>query len=583
MSVQYYHYFGFPQSSNFPLPRKLQDPLVRVSRGSSESLVIWQGQEGEVTKEHRLYGEGFSMQAITLTDMLLASANARAFRYETLIGGRLQEVELYSPSLPVWQLADVKGGYAPDRLMALKKFYSGNDVYAGFPGPLEPNSKRNDQFSGYSGDDVFTGYGDDGVIGDLFYGGNGIDTAVYRQSSSNYDIRESFTVWDPVNESASRWGIVIRDLSGLDGKDQLVDVELLRFPDVTLDLRQYVPSHVESHRWGSEYVLVKSSGWEDARVKALEMGGDLVVIDSLEEQEFIQETFSERLWIGLRSVFDDEVYTWVDGQPLTYTNWQNGVTPEAWRPQYVGMQIDAGDLGGTYGTWDTYDNDNGSYRYGLVEFKVVIGTNEPDFLVGSPKSERIASKAGDDGIIGSIGDDIIDGGSGVDSVRYPLSLAQVSFFRSSDVEVVLQATSWSDRLINVERVVLSGGSVALDLDGNAGVAATMIVTAFGTDHLRTLGSIGVGLVDKGATADDLAEMIVQNRLLPTRTNAEFVSHVVKNLMGRNPTQSESRALLDQIDSGILTQASFLVSASKTDHAVNLVGTLLLDGVALPLS
>uniref|UniRef100_A0A2I4D902 C-type lectin domain family 12 member B n=1 Tax=Austrofundulus limnaeus TaxID=52670 RepID=A0A2I4D902_AUSLI len=67
--------------------------------------------------------------------------------------------------------------------------------------------------------------------------------------------------------------------------------------------------------------------WERSRENCHEMQADLVVIDSLEEQEFINNhttTYSDQAhgyWIGLSSRSMTETWTWVDGSNVTVTFW----------------------------------------------------------------------------------------------------------------------------------------------------------------------------------------------------------------------------------------------------------------------
>ena len=71
--------------------------------------------------------------------------------------------------------------------------------------------------------------------------------------------------------------------------------------------------------------------WGAARVRCLEMGGDLVQIDDAAENEFLTNLVSReskasvhsgaRLWIGLSYRGDDD-WRWIDDAKLSYTNWQ---------------------------------------------------------------------------------------------------------------------------------------------------------------------------------------------------------------------------------------------------------------------
>jgi serralysin len=53
----------------------------------------------------------------------------------------------------------------------------------------------------------------------------------------------------------------------------------------------------------------------------------------------------------------------------------------------------------------------------------------------------------------------------------------------------------SDTLVSMERIQFSDKNYALDLDGNAGVAAKAIITCFGQDSLDSYMSAGLTFAD----------------------------------------------------------------------------------------
>ncbi|MEM1322250.1 MAG: lectin-like protein [Bacteroidota bacterium] len=53
-------------------------------------------------------------------------------------------------------------------------------------------------------------------------------------------------------------------------------------------------------------------------------GGYLVAINSVEENNFISANITERVFIGLSDAQTEGAFAWVNGDPLTYTNWNAG-------------------------------------------------------------------------------------------------------------------------------------------------------------------------------------------------------------------------------------------------------------------
>ncbi|XP_041857233.1 CD209 antigen-like protein C isoform X1 [Melanotaenia boesemani] len=70
------------------------------------------------------------------------------------------------------------------------------------------------------------------------------------------------------------------------------------------------------------YILSTTSGsWDQGREDCRGRGGDLVVIDSDEEQKFLSEFTKELCWIGLNDKETEGTWRWVDGSPLNLTFW----------------------------------------------------------------------------------------------------------------------------------------------------------------------------------------------------------------------------------------------------------------------
>lgn len=111
---------------------------------------------------------------------------------------------------------------------------SGNDEFT-----ASATANINDKIQSFAGNDVFTGYGDqagnNNSIGDEFYGGAGIDTAVYRGAFSQYSIQDSY-ISDTRDQSYDMiLGKTVTDFtSNRDGFDKLVDVERLHFSDTNI-------------------------------------------------------------------------------------------------------------------------------------------------------------------------------------------------------------------------------------------------------------------------------------------------------------------------------------------------------------
>ncbi|KAG9332137.1 hypothetical protein JZ751_015821, partial [Albula glossodonta] len=69
--------------------------------------------------------------------------------------------------------------------------------------------------------------------------------------------------------------------------------------------------------WRSKcyYFSTERKSWTESRFNCLQQGGDLVIIESKEEQEFIKGRMTLTAWIGLQLI-EKKKWIWVDGSPL---------------------------------------------------------------------------------------------------------------------------------------------------------------------------------------------------------------------------------------------------------------------------
>ncbi|KAK2840175.1 hypothetical protein Q5P01_013915 [Channa striata] len=73
---------------------------------------------------------------------------------------------------------------------------------------------------------------------------------------------------------------------------------------------------------GSFYLLSTESGsWTNATEDCQRKGADLVVIESLKEQEFLSEFTNESAWIGLSDRDEEGTWKWIDGTTMTFGYW----------------------------------------------------------------------------------------------------------------------------------------------------------------------------------------------------------------------------------------------------------------------
>jgi hypothetical protein len=89
---------------------------------------------------------------------------------------------------------------------------------------------------------------------------------------------------------------------------------------------------------GHTYYLLSADTWSTSETEALSLGGTLATVNDAANNDWIFNTFSagtRNLWIGYNDGNFDNTFTWADGEPVTYTNWdtalnQPNLGPERW-------------------------------------------------------------------------------------------------------------------------------------------------------------------------------------------------------------------------------------------------------------
>ncbi|XP_072526727.1 C-type lectin domain family 4 member E-like [Salminus brasiliensis] len=112
-----------------------------------------------------------------------------------------------------------------------------------------------------------------------------------------------------------------------DPLNKTLSKECLLLQDIDADLVKWLEK-LHSDKWrtfNSSYYYFSTVGknWNEARQDCRARGADLVIINSREEQEFINKQM-EYGWIGLSDTEKEGQWKWVDGSPLTTVFWRKG-------------------------------------------------------------------------------------------------------------------------------------------------------------------------------------------------------------------------------------------------------------------
>lgn len=201
-----------------------------------------------------------------------------------------------------------------------------------------------------------------------------------------------------------------------------------------------------------------------------------------------------------------------------------------------------------------------SYNFttGVVSGRTINGTSDPDLLTGGA------------------GNDIIDGGSGIDTAIFSGLRAGASIDTTAGSVVVTTAggIDGTDTLVNIERLKFADISVALDLDGNAGIVAKILAAVFGTGSIKNPEYVGIGLDYLDSQRLDyeaLCELAVAvtGRTLP----GDIVELLWSNVVGSPIPDGDRTFFVDRLANGMTVgQLTWLAAGHSlnTDH-IRLLG------------
>lgn len=213
----------------------------------------------------------------------------------------------------------------------------------------------------------------------------------------------------------------------------------------------------------------------------------------------------------------------------------------------------------------------------------LTGTAGADRLVGGSGNDLLSGLGGNDMLEGGGGNDDMDGGSGIDTavLAGPRSAAVLAHTGlSSWVVTDSSGASGVDNLVGVERLRFADVGVALDLDGNAGIAAKILGALFGRESVTVKEYVGLGLakLDAGMSYADLVSLALATplflQLAGSRSNTDFVKLVYKNVAGAAPTAAVLGSYVALLDNGTYTQTSLAQLACETTENklnIDLVG------------
>lgn len=203
------------------------------------------------------------------------------------------------------------------------------------------------------------------------------------------------------------------------------------------------------------------------------------------------------------------------------------------------------------------------------------------FTADHDTAEIIVGGAGKDVLTGFEGDDVLNGKEDIDTVNYRSYFADYDRNRHADGTWTIKhdngRSDGTDTLSNIERINFADISLALDLDGNAGLTAKTLGAVFGKESLsnKTFAGIGLSLLDSGMSYEALMQLAIHAALGDNATSHRAVVDLLyENVVGFAPTVADAAHFVGLLDSGVHSIASIGIMAADTplnEANIDLVG------------
>ncbi|MBR8829170.1 MAG: hypothetical protein DSM107014_14945 [Gomphosphaeria aponina SAG 52.96 = DSM 107014] len=266
------------------------------------------------------------------------------------------------------------------------------------------------------------------------------------------------------------------------------------------------------------YKLTNSATWTDAQATARELAGNLVTVNSAAENQFLLGAFGGGgLWIGFNDAAQEGVWEWVNGEPVTYTNWYPDEPNNLGDEDYAHLNLFW--INENTGRWnDLTNNPTGIYvpKGGIVEIVInpatntndtITGTDDPEAIEGLGGNDQILGKGGNDYLSGGEGNDILDGGTGADLMKGGAGNDNYTVDDLKDIvtEAVAQGTdaltTSATRTLpgNVENLILTGEA---NINGTGNTLNNILTGNLGNNKL--LGNAGNDTLNGKAGTDTLS-------------------------------------------------------------------------------
>jgi Domain of unknown function (DUF4214) len=221
---------------------------------------------------------------------------------------------------------------------------------------------------------------------------------------------------------------------------------------------------------------------------------------------------------------------------------------------------------------------------GGAKSNIVMGGNQYNWIkLGDGGSFASGGAGGNHFTVGN-GRDKIVGGAGIDTVAFTSSRASYNVSKDAAGVVTVSGPDNTDTLARVERMQFADQTLALDVNGNAGMGYRLYRAAF--DRAPDIGGLGwwIRSLDQGVALNDIAQNFIDSAEFSFRYGSldtpQFVIQLYANVLDRAPDEGGLAYWQNNMNHG-QSRAEVLAYFSESPEnqaAVSLVLMGIQDGI-----
>ncbi|NBN77292.1 DUF4214 domain-containing protein [Microvirga tunisiensis] len=181
--------------------------------------------------------------------------------------------------------------------------------------------------------------------------------------------------------------------------------------------------------------------------------------------------------------------------------------------------------------------------------------------------------------------DVVDGKGGIDIFYVAAPRALSTLTLSGKGAVLASPGGGIDTLTSIERIGYQDGTLAVDLDGNAGQTYRLYQAAFArTPDTKGLAH-NVALMDEGLSLKALSAGFIGSaefiqRYGQSTSDTTFVNALYMNVLGRTADDAGLKGWLDRLGNGSWSRPDVLIGFSESAENKALVGSAIASGIWL---